>query len=313
VIESAIYRLSASLSPDSQDATKANPNVEARLIRQQWDDEKCQQYADKSWREVYDMLYQQAEQEGRLVKGQAMPGEGDGEPVDSHDAFGQGQETTEDQARWQAATEESQSIVERLRGQGKTTASTIKVEMVAPEIPWITLMRDHLQQIPSKVSKSWSRVKRRPFAIRGEYIPHETGTIDALHTVCFWVDTSGSMSNDLNKCAAEIGSLLWQLNCKKLILIEYDTKVCSKREMEIEMNAPEQIIQYLNGGGGTSIRCAIEELVADEEMPDSEFPMIVLTDGGDDYNLSDHLRDYNVTWITYGMDIKSDVGRVIKV
>jgi predicted metal-dependent peptidase len=300
VIEHAIYRLSAELSPDPSNPSIPNTDHGLRLIHQNHPDEKCQQYHNLSWREVYTILRNQAT---------VQPSDG----VDYHDGFGSCEESEEKSAQWQAAAEESKAITERLRSLGNTTASTIEIKNVAPELPWTSIMRDHLQNIPAKINSSWDRIKRRPFSIRGEYVPHKIGTKNVLHTVAMFMDTSGSMREDLDKCAAEVSALLWQLNCKNLILIEYDTKVCSKRHVEVDENAPPFIIQSLKGGGGTSLRDSILQLIEENDLPGEDVPIICLTDGGDVYQLADLLPSHNVTFIVYGgASIDNDIGRVIR-
>jgi predicted metal-dependent peptidase len=290
VIESAIYRMSIELSPDKEQKD--------RLICQQHTDEMCQKYPDLSWREVYTILRNQA----TVVQHGS---------IDSHGEFGQGEDQNADQ--WAAAAEESKAIAERIRSTTGSNASTIEVKMVAPELPWASIMRDHLQDIPAKIHPSWDRIKRRPFSTRGEYVPHDVGNVNALETVAIWMDTSGSMSSDLDKCCAEVSALLWQLNCKNLILIEYDTQVCSKITVEVDDAAPPFVISHLHGGGGTDIRSSILQLIEDNDLPGDEVPMLVLTDGGDNYQLADLLPDHNVTFIVYGGgSLDADIGRVIR-
>jgi predicted metal-dependent peptidase len=290
VIESAIYRMSIELSPDKEQKD--------RLICQQHPDEMCQKYPDLSWREVYTILRNQA----TVVQP---------ESIDSHGEFGQGDDQNADQ--WAAAAEESKSIAERIRSTTGSNASTIEVKMVAPDLPWTSIMRDHLQNIPAKIYPSWDKIKRRPFSTRGEYVPHDIGNVNALETVAVWMDTSGSMCSDLDKCAAEVSALLWQLNCNNLILIEYDTRVASKITVEVDDAAPPFIISHVHGGGGTDIRSSILQLIEDNDLPGDDIPMICLTDGGDNFQLVDLLPGHNLTFIVYGGgDMNNDIGRVIR-
>ena len=289
VIESAIYRMSIELSPDKEQKD--------RLICQQHPDEMCQKYPDLSWREVYTILRNQSTVE--------QP-----DSIDSHGEFGQGEDQNADQ--WAAAVEESKSIAERIRSTTGSNASTIEVKMVAPELPWTSIMRDHLQNIPAKIYPSWDKIKRRPFSTRGEYVPHDVGNVNALETVAIWMDTSGSMRESLDKCASEVSSLLWQLNCKNLILIEYDVKVCSKLHVEVDDAAPPFVIQKLSGGGGTSLRDSILQLIDTNDLPREDIPMICITDSGDDYRLIDIIPNHNVTFVNYGGgNMNNDIGRVI--
>ena len=289
VIESAIYRMSIELSPDKEQKD--------RLICQQHPDEMCQKYPDLSWREVYTILRNQSTVE--------QP-----DSIDSHGEFGQGEDQNADQ--WAAAVEESKSIAERIRSTTGSNASTIEVKMVAPELPWTSIMRDHLQNIPAKIYPSWDKIKRRPFSTRGEYVPHDVGNVNALETVAIWMDTSGSMRESLDKCASEVSSLLWQLNCKNLILIEYDVKVCSKLHVEVDDAAPPFVIQKLSGRGGTSLRDSILQLIDTNDLPREDIPMICITDSGDDYRLIDIIPDHNVTFVNYGGgNMNNDIGRVI--
>jgi predicted metal-dependent peptidase len=290
VIESATYRMSIELSPDKEQKD--------RLICQQYSDEMCQKYPDLSWREVYTILRNQA----TVVQHGS---------IDSHGEFGQGEDQNADQ--WAAAAEESKSIAERIRSTTGSNASTIEVKMVAPELPWTSIMRDHLQNIPAKIYPSWDKIKRRPFSTRGEYVPHDVGNVNALETVAVWMDTSGSMCSDLDRCSSEVSALLWQLNCKNLILVEYDTRVCSKITVEVDDAAPPFIISHVHGGGGTDIRSSILQLIEDNDLPGDDIPYIILTDGGDNFQLVDLLPDYNLTFIVYGGgDMNNDIGRVIR-
>lgn len=302
VIESSIFFLSGELSPHNSKQGFPVADETARLICQQHSDEAVLE-ADrhKSWRDVYDEMRNSPNMQKML---QQM------KEIDAHIGFGEDGDQNV-QSQWAAATEEANSIIERLRSTKSSNMNTFKVEVVEPALPWSTIMRNHLQQIPSKVHKSWKRVQRRPFAIHHKYVPIMTGTVNALESVQMWVDTSGSMMGDLNACAAEVSSLLWQLGCKKLTLIEYDTHVHGNQVIEIDEGGVPFKIKEFHGNGGTDIRACIQELIEKEELPDSSIPMIVLTDGGDRYNVAEHLRDFNITWVSFSGKMEPDMGSVV--
>lgn len=303
VIESSIFFLSATLSPRPDNKELPVEDQTARLICQQHEDE-AQLIADrdKSWRQIYEEL-------------KAMPNiqqflDFYKDWIDGHVDFDETADQDK-QSQWEAAKEEANTIVGQLRSTEGSTATEFKIEHVAPELSWQHIMANRLQQIPAPMYNSWVRVKRRPFAIHKKYVPVKNGSTNALETVQIWVDTSGSMMHILNKCAAEVKSILKSLDCRKLIMIEYDTSVRRVTEIEFEIDDPEYNVTSFTGLGGTVISNCIKELLEKDELPDASIPMVVLTDGGDDYHVAEYLPDHHITWVCYGGHMSSDMGSVI--
>lgn len=293
VIESSIFALNQKIQP-----FKA---AEERDIVQNYEEEQFKEFAGMGWRQVYEILRSR-------MKGGSGSGSGSdagGAVCDLSQARGTAA-SAELAERWAGAAKESAAIDARVRNAGNSAGgNTLDVTPEEARVPWQTLLREYLQSVPAPVSKSWSRVKRRPFANTGAYVPIMSGSRKVLDRVNLLLDTSGSMSGDYNKLAGEVMAICGM--AESVYRVDYDVGVAYRELIEEPL---EYEITKLHGGGGTSIRQALKELEEDRDF-DKNAICVVLTDGGDSYELADF--GVKCVFLSYGGLFKSDSGPVFEV
>jgi len=292
VIENIVNEIGKQESPTAKIEDRqiqCNYEVDATLLK----------YNGWNWRQVYDELRANAKE---------IPPQFDqhGSPDDSDSD----EDANNSERLWKAAREESERINEELKASNTKGTGDIVIEPDVAIIPWQETLASLLTSIPEKTRKSWSRVKRRPFVTRGEYQPTIAGTRDALEHVYMFIDTSGSMYDVLNTCAADIMNLLHTIEVEKLELIYYDVGIQERIVVEAE-DIKNFKIHSMKGGGGTCVKLAIDEVMKSEDyVEDAVF--LVLTDGYDDYRLGD-VNINSLIWLSYGTAIESDCGTSIIV
>lgn len=283
-------------SPENERAIQCNYEINETLNK----------YAGWSWRNVYDDLRANAQVQ------QNQGGTGDGEGLDDHQ-FGEGEpsdgESANQERIWKAAREESEKIRDTLAAGNTAGAGDIAIKPDIHTVPWQQTLSHLMTSVPDQSRKSWSRVKRRPFALRKEYVPVHAGTVQALNRVYMLVDTSGSMHYVLDRCAADIMQLMHELEVQHLELVYYDVGIQERISIE-QQDMREYRITHMKGGGGTCVRLAMEELVKDPEFEEGVF--VVLTDGYDDYRIGD-LPIQNLIWLSYEHPVVSDVGTCVMI
>lgn len=296
VIESSIYALNQKIQP--------HKTAEGRDIVQNYSEEQFKEFVGMSWRQVYEIL--RSRMKGQGSGSGSGSGQGQGQAVcDLSQARGTAS-SSEMAERWAGAAKESAAIDARVRNAGTAAGgNTLDVQPEEAKVPWQTLLREYLQSIPAPVRKSWSRVKRRPFANTGAYVPVLSGTRKVLDRVNLLLDTSGSMSGDYNKLAGEVMSICGM--AESVYRVDYDVGVAYRELIEEPL---EYEITKLHGGGGTSIRQALKELEEDRDFDKSAI-CVVLTDSGDSYDLADF--GVRCVFLSYGGVFKSDVGPCFEV
>ena len=274
-----------------------------------------------SWRQVYEILTEEGKQQQGQRQGSGAPGQGQGTPspfasgiegVDSpapesergHEAF-----SDELAKTLKSAQEESQKITERLRSQGSGKGDfMIDVEPTEPVVHWTSILKDCLINIPTKSHKTWSRIKRRPFVVSGEYHPRLGGFDKALDHIRLFIDTSGSNHDNLSQIAGDLMQLFRELAIRKLDIIYYDDGV----QQQITLTQDEiktHEIKSMPGGGGTCVYKAMEEIALTPGY--KPVPTIGITDGYDTFNVRGLPYD-TLFWLTYGVIGESDAGVWIK-
>jgi predicted metal-dependent peptidase len=88
---------------------------------------------------------------------------------------------------------------------------------------------------------------------------------------------------------------------------DYDADVAYT---ELINDPDEYTISHLYGGGGTSLRRTLMTLKQNEEF-DPSMVCVVLTDGGDDYDVAD--LGVNCVFVNYGTHFRSNAGPVFSI
>lgn len=200
------------------------------------------------------------------------PGDGNGPNIDIHfldaptprwgevrDASGNST-AAEDYAEWKIA---AQQAAHAARQQGTLPAHLQQFldTLGQSKLDWRTILLQWMQE-RAHVDYSWSRPNRR-YIGHGLYMPQLEST--ALGEIAVIQDTSGSMWTglDLNRCAAEIRSILEDCRPEKIHLYFSDCAVSSSRIFERD----EPFAFAPTGGGGTDFRPAFEALERDGIEP----------------------------------------------
>ena len=246
---------------------------------------------------------------------------GEGNTVDDHSKHDAAQPGKEGEGS-HAAREQFNATMERVREATEATKAAmkaagtqagtghIKITPDEPKVPWQSLLRDLLTNTTVNEGICWSRVQRRPFMMRGEYLPSRSSTRRALDHVRLFVDTSGSMHGTLDQVAGDIMGLIGSLDVRRLSIHYYDVGLQETVDLD-EYEIPGYQITSMPGGGGTQVYPAMKE-VADDATYD-DVPTVVLTDGYDDYTGLGGLPYKNIIFLTYEQVGKSDIGHWVQV
>lgn len=248
-------------------------------------------YKGWAWREIYEDLKTNAT---------ILPPN-----FDSHDKFGKATPDTQlgITRLLERAREDSERIKERLAEQGKGVGD-LAVKPETSKVEWEEVLREHLIAVPAPAHLSWRKLDRRSLS-RGEYAQGLTGARDALEEAHLMIDTSGSMHDQLNKVAGAVLDLFNQLGVKKVSILFYDIGILERRDIE---DLGTYTFDSMPSGGGTCIAGALTELVQDESY--KPIPLVVLTDGYDDYRIPAEVRQAlgPMFFVSYGIRIDSEAG-----
>lgn len=164
------------------------------------------------------------------------------------------------------------------------------------KIDWRQQLADFISAITSGTDQStWRRPNRR-YLMHDMYMP--TSYSETVKNAGVHVDTSGSISSELNNALAETDKLLQTVWPERLHLLYWDHQVAGH-----EIYTPETMDGFLQstrpvGGGGTSPSCITAYL--EKNRIDLDFS-IVFTDGyvGSDWGGK---WDHPVIWVIIGND-----------
>ena len=295
VIENVINEMAEAESPNlpaEKRPLSCNHPVDKSLLR----------FKGFSWRQVYDILREETPSQGE--------GEGgSGESLDTHIGDGVGEASIAN--AWKAAQEESVRISENIKQQGNQRgAGEIKIELAKPAVSWKDMLKDYLTSLPAPVRKTWQRVDRRTYGAYRKYAPTLTGHVEALGHVYLLVDTSGSMHEYLATAAADILNLFKVVDVGAVSIVYYDVGIQKQVDLTRE-DLEDYTIQSMPGGGGTCVNLAFEELSQGNDFDDSA-PIVVLTDGYDDYRIG-NLKVGPLIWLSYATPVVSDRGLCITI
>jgi predicted metal-dependent peptidase len=289
VIENLICEISEAEAPNiapEKRSIQCNYEMGPNLFR----------FKGMGWRQVYEILRSEREE-----------GDGNGGEFDTHE---NGEVDVGDEAVWQAARKESEQIQEDLAKGSDRGAGDIAVKPAPPVVVWQDILQSYLTSLPAPVRKTWSRVKRRPFTLHSKYEPTRTGSIDALNHIYLLVDTSGSMHEWLPKAAGDLLNLFKVIEVGSVEIIYYDVGIQGRVALDHD-DLADYKIESMPGGGGTCVNLALEELSKDSEF-DADAPIVVLTDGYDDYRIG-NLEVGPLVWLSYAEKVQADRGLSLQV
>lgn len=260
-------------------------------------------YRGVSAEEIYNLLRQEASDNGQEQgeSGEAGEGEGEGEsdgqdegqgkskagrqpgegqidlPSDAwgHDDMkdhGKGMSEAEKRAedtKWKVTLVEAAQIHKaKLKERGNLPGSLEKLiqEMLDPKLPWTEILARWVGANGLRSDFTWSRPHRRSESV-GEFLPSlKKHGVDDL--IVLW-DTSGSMHGSEARILGEVMGICEDMNMSLRVLC-CDTRVCSDVS---NVTNPEDV--DVKGGGGSDFIPAFEQLT-DESF---EGVVIAFTDG----------------------------------
>ena len=260
------------------DLTEANIGKKIELV------EICHdyQYRGKTWMEVYDELFDQAEKEGRVqyVQSFDMHLDADGESGqaqqdgDNDGTDGPIQYTDEEREQIRQDMQSATMQAAKASGSGNLPSGVKRLlnELLNPQLDWRELLAMQIQSVV-KSDYTWMTPSRKGMDA-GMYLPgmdRET-TID----IAISIDTSGSISEDmLRDFLSEVKGIMDQYTDFELKLWCFDTAV--HNPVRITPDVSHELTEYdIQGGGGTEFDCNWDYM---KEQGITPKKFIMFTDG----------------------------------
>jgi len=270
------------------------------------EEERYKKYIGWDWRAVYADLLQKAKDEGRVSpSGTVALGSNGG--VDAPGSLNEGLQGDVDRA-----AEDSENIRGTLAGTIHQNVGGIKLQKAKATVAWQTVVRSCLTAVPAKVKRTWNTVNRRIFGATDVYAPGRNGTKLGFGEITLYIDTSGSMHDTLDRVGADIMKLINDFKPKILHLIYYDVAILHRTTVRgVALRGYK--LTNMPGGGGTCVAGAMAEQTADKKH--RPHPVIVMTDGYDNYNLPHNVAKAftQIIWLSYSTPVHSLVGRSVVI
>lgn len=266
----------------NMDLVEGNVGAKIRLV------DICFDYKYRNWtsEEVYEDLFKQAEEEGRIIDVSTLDVHLDMEDGDDEGAGASDNNAEDGNAKGPAkyTAEEKRQIKEQFKNatiQAAKAAGNEKLpsgikrlvnELVNPQLSWRELLP---QQIQSVIRSDYSfSTPSRKGQDQGFYLPgmERDQTID----IAIGMDTSGSMSDTMARdILSEVKGCMDQYNDFRIHLFCFDTEIHNP-QVFTEHNMDE-FMEYEPGGGGGTEFDVCWEYFKEEGIVPKKF--IMFTDG----------------------------------
>ena len=248
----------------------------------------CFDYKYRNWtsEEVYDDLFKQYEEEGRIIDVSTLDvhldmadGDDDGSGgtagnVENGDGKGPAKYTAEEKRQIKEQFKNATMQAAKAAGNEKLPAGIKRLvnELVNPQLSWRELLP---QQIQSVIRSDYSyTTPSRKGADSGFYLPgmERDQTID----IAVGMDTSGSMSDEMaTDILSEVKGCMDQYNDFRIHLFCFDTEVHNP-QVFTEHNMDEFMEYEPGGGGGTEFDCCWNYFKEEGIVPKK---FVMFTDG----------------------------------
>ena len=212
---------------------------------------KDQQYAGMCEEEIYDLLMQ--------AGGKPPPTGSLGQP----DEGGDMQEPANPEAQ-QAAIANVMKAIQQANIAGKAgqvpgATKEVLTKFLTPIVPWESLLLKFCTDLLEE-SYTWARPNRRHHDI---YLPSRFTDDGRLAHLCYYVDTSGSISKaDIIRFNSELKFIKETLQPQKLTVVQFDTCI---QNIRVFLEDDEFSEIEVHGRGGTSLVQVREHM--EREMP----------------------------------------------
>ena len=273
--------------------------------------------------EVYDLLlstaaWKQAQGSGGVISQHAASGS-DGTSLgsgfsDDHSKWGTAQDKHVDELWKQRIREAYEAASSRIIGTGKGIGNLpagvdrMLRELMDPKTDWRILLNDFVQE--EVVDYSFSPPDRR-FSESPFFLPDYNETDITVKNILFWIDTSGSMTDqEITEAYSEIKGAIDQFGGRlEGWLGFFDAAVVPPvpftDENEFSVIKPK-------GGGGTSFDVVFDYV--QEEMADMEIAsIIILTDGYATFPDKSAAMGIPVLWMINNDDVDPPWGKVARI
>jgi predicted metal-dependent peptidase len=267
------------------DLIEGNVGKEIKLVQicHDW------KYRGMHWMEVYDDLFRQAEEEGRVIdvstldmhmdgmsgKGDSKEGEVDAPGTGNNDGTN-GPIKYSEEEKQQISNEMQNAVINsaKVSGAGNLPSGVKRLlkDLLNPQLDWRELLA---QQIQSVVKSDYTfHTPSRKGMDAGIWLPgmDREQTID----VAIALDMSGSIMDDMARdFLSEVKGIMDQYTDFKIHLFCFDTEVHNPQAFT--QNNMEEFMEYeLGGGGGTDFDCCFNYMKEEGIVPKK---FIMFTDG----------------------------------
>lgn len=247
-------------------------------------------YRGKSWLEVYDELFKEAEEEGRVQYVNTLDvhldsdGDGEGAEGEDNDAPGEGNNDGSngpikysESEKQQISDEMKNAVMNSAKatgGAGNLPGGVRKLlkDLLNPQLNWRELIA---MQIQSVIKSDYTMMNpSRKGMDAGFYLPGMD--YDETIDVAIALDMSGSIFDTMARdFLSEVKGIMDQYTNYKIHLFCFDTEVHNP-EVFTEHNMEEFMDYELGGGGGTDFDCCFNYMKEEGIVPKK---FIMFTDG----------------------------------
>ena len=224
-------------------------------------------YTDMPAEDIYDILQNEQGDDDQKTEPQGSFGNGvpdmqpssDGDSSDGQDGDGEGSDSpsaglSTDQMNnlMNSVIRASQSA--KLAGSPMGSVDGLLDKFLKPQVPWDKLLRKYMRDKLKKCT-DWGRPHRRFHNI---YLPRKTQQQNGLMEIAFYLDTSGSISDEMVKIFnSEVKHIHETYNPKSIRLVQFDTSI----RHEIVYSRGTKISKMkVSGRGGTDLQCVYDHI-----------------------------------------------------
>lgn len=196
-----------------------------------------------------------------------------------------------------------QAALSKMAGTMPESIKRLVDSIVAPQKNWRELLADYI--VPLVDDYTFNRPDNRyldtPF-----YMPSFSEPTKGKLQVCFWIDTSGSVtSTELQAVFSEIVGCATQFDSIESYVGCFDSEV----KFLIPVNEVEDIVSLVpRGGGGTSFHAPFKYMLDNTDKLDNVACMVMLTDGYASFGGLEDMLDIDTIWIMTS-DVKPPFGK----
>jgi predicted metal-dependent peptidase len=179
-------------------------------------------------------------------------------------------------------------------------------KLTNPVKDWKVLLREFIEPEPNDYT--FMRPDYRfDYDIFNCFLPSFNDEVDKVKKITFWIDTSGSISNnELSKIYSEVAGAVQQFDVFEGYLGFFDS-ISYEPKLFTDINSLKEI--KAQGGGGTNFNAPFEYINEHKNFSDTKC-IIILTDGYCDFPL-ESITNIPTIWLITTEDIKAPWGRSI--